>query len=234
MGHGPFPSDCCILLPAMSDRGDITRPAELMVFMAPTCPHCGQAVATAEQMARDHAKISVRVVNAQEEADLASTFVVKSVPTTILDGGISWVGVVPANELMAAIRSRDEADFTTRIFRSLIESGRVNDATRRLCDGSGLAPFLDNWRNSTTSTRMGLMLAAEEALEEIPAALDSLVQDLVKVLETDDGALRGDTADLLGQVGHPAARKGLEALLDDPIPDVAEIAADSLHTIRSD
>jgi HEAT repeat protein len=44
--------------------------------------------------------------------------------------------------------------------------------------------------------------------------------------------LRGDTADLLGQIGHPSAREALKSLLKDPNPDVAEIAKEALEALR--
>jgi HEAT repeat protein len=52
------------------------------------------------------------------------------------------------------------------------------------------------------------------------------------VLAADDAALRGDTADLLGQIGHADAIEALTALTKDPNPDVAEIAAESLEAIQ--
>jgi HEAT repeat protein len=55
---------------------------------------------------------------------------------------------------------------------------------------------------------------------------------LVDVLASPDGALRGDTADLLGQIGDGRAVEALEALRSDPNPDVAEVAADAIEQIR--
>jgi len=78
---------------------------------------------------------------------------------------------------------------------------------------------------------MGLLLAAETLLEEFPSMLDSAVSNLLPALESDDGALRGDTADLLGRIGHLSALPALTALLEDPIEDVAEIAAEAIEEI---
>ena len=73
--------------------------------------------------------------------------------------------------------------------------------------------------------------AVEEALEADCAALDGLVADLLPILRAGDAVLRGDTADLLGKIGHRAATDALSALLEDPNPDVAEIASEALGEI---
>ena len=77
------------------------------------------------------------------------------------------------------------------------------------------------------------MLAVETGLEGDQAALDGLVPGLLPILGTEDPVLRGDTADLLGRIGHRAATDGLRALLDDPNPDVAEIASEALEEIET-
>jgi HEAT repeat protein len=76
------------------------------------------------------------------------------------------------------------------------------------------------------------MMAAEEALEADREALDGLAPRLVPILSTEHAALRGDTADLIGRIGHPVATNALRTLLDDPNPDVAEIASEALEQVR--
>jgi HEAT repeat protein len=75
------------------------------------------------------------------------------------------------------------------------------------------------------------MMAVETALESDRAALDGLVPGLVPILGSEEAVLRGDTADLLGRIGHRTARDPLRMLLEDPNPDVAEIASEALEEI---
>jgi HEAT repeat protein len=82
------------------------------------------------------------------------------------------------------------------------------------------------------TTRISLMMMAEQLLENHPAALDPAVDALIDVLSVDDTPLRGDTADLLGRIGNPAAVEPLKKLLTDPDADVAEVAQDSLDAIE--
>ena len=52
------------------------------------------------------------------------------------------------------------------------------------------------------------------------------------MLDAEDAALRGDTADLIGQTGSETARPALEKLLTDPNPDVVEIAEEALDGLQ--
>lgn len=212
---------------------DMAEPAELFVFVAAGCPHCPGAVREALQVTLASSMVTTSVIDAAQYADLGARFGVQAVPMTVIDGGLSLTGVVPAGELVGHILARGRADYEARRFRSIVESGRLEVATREILAGPGAALWLEAWRRSSTSLRMGLLLAAEQALEENPAALDPVVAELLVVLGEEDAALRGDTADVLGRIGHPAAGGALEKLRHDPNPDVAEIAAEALEELRS-
>jgi HEAT repeat protein len=80
--------------------------------------------------------------------------------------------------------------------------------------------------------RIGLSLVAQNAVDEDPSSLDFLVDQILPSLETDDAARRGDTADLLGAIGHENARSALEKLLSDNHEDVVEAAEDALDCIN--
>ena len=94
-----------------------------------------------------------------------------------------------------------------------------------------MQPFLQTWSGSALSLRIGLLTAAEEALEDHQTLLDDIVPDLIGLLSAEDASLRGDTADLLGRIGHRAALGALRKLTDDPHPDVAEIATEVYEEI---
>ncbi len=210
----------------------LSRPAEILVFIAPTCPHCPQAVREAGKLAGISASVDVSIIDIHEFPTLTEQFAVRSVPLTVLDRGLSRMGVVPASELAEQIIAREGEDHEGAVFLSLIESGRFDEAARRILGGPGLPHFLSIWKTSTTQLRIGLMLAVDEVLEADDTALDEIVAGLLGSLGAADAALRGDTADLLGRIGDPAAVEELEKLRDDPNPDVAEIAEEAIEEIR--
>lgn len=211
---------------------DLKMPTELIVFSAPGCPHCPKAVRAAVNLALANENISTTIIDAQSCPDLSKRFSVKSVPLTVLDRGLSWIGVISESEVASKILSREEDGYDDLVFESLMESGRLEDVAQRVKTQAGAIQFARAWKKSTTSTRIGLMMVAEETLEQNPTAFNGSATLLFESTSSDDAALRGDTADLLGQIGLESAIPYLETLLEDPNPDVAEIAEEALEAIR--
>ncbi len=207
----------------------IQTPADIWVFMATTCSNCPQAVRFANQLAVVSSQVNTYIIDAQRFEDIAGRHKVMSVPHIVIDEEWSHVGVVPPDDLVEQLLAREEQDYQVKVFASLIENNRIDEAAAQIINGPGAGLLLENWRTSTTSTRMGFMFAAETALEEDLRCMDSIVDGLVPVLQNEDASLRGDTVDLLGRIGLSSARGAIEALLNDPNPDVAEIAAEVLE-----
>jgi glutaredoxin len=227
-GNGPLPRDGWV-----ERLAGLERPADLLVFVGSTCPHCPGAVRSANRLALASALVAVSIVDVQAHAELAERFNVRSVPLTILDGNLAVTGVVPSAELVDKILSREDESHGEQLLLSLVEQGRFDEAARQIGTKTGATHFLSVWRASTTSLRIGLMMAVETALEGDRAALDELVPGLIPILGSEDPVLRGDTADLLGRIGHRAARNPLRTLLKDPNPHVVEIASEALEEIES-
>jgi len=207
--------------------------AEIVVFIAPTCPHCPRAVSSAIEVALANSGVSVTVVDAQQFPERAGRHAVKSVPLTIVDGELRLTGVHDPASIAEQLLNRDGEGYRTRVLRSLIEEGLMEQAARQIITPEGSGAFASLWATSTTSSRMGLMLAAAEALSLDATALDDRVETLSRQLGSGNAALRGDTADLLGQIGHPSAEPRLMRLLHDSNPDVAEIASEALEMVRA-
>jgi len=216
---------------ALDKLAELVEPVEIVVFIAQGCPKCPHGVRAATALAAASPMVTVSVVDAGEFAELASRYQVRSVPTFVVNGDLTIVGVVTQEELIRHLVELQGPGAEDAIFVSLVKSGRLADATARLVDGRGIAAFAKLWNESMLESRIGLSLTAQNAIDESPDSLDSLVEQLLASLTTDDAARRGDTADLLGAIGHPSARPALKNLLNDSHPDVAEAAADVLTSI---
>ena len=225
--NGPDPGESW-----MERLAALERPAELLVFVGASCPHCPGAVRSANRLALASARVTVSIADVEVHAKLAERLNVRTVPLTILDGILAVSGVVRPAELVDKILSRDDDSHGENLLLSLVEQGRFEEAARQIRTDPGAIHFLTIWKGSMTSLRIGLMMAVETALEGDRAALDGLVPGLLPILGAEDPVLRGDTADLLGRIGHPAATDALRALLDDPNPHVAEIASEALEEIE--
>ena len=210
------------------------RPAERLVFVSQTCPHCPQAVRAALRIAVAHNRIQATIIDAEQFPALAASFGARSVPLTVLDGEWTHVGVMPAEDLLQRILARGTLEHDAAVLRSMTESGRTEQAGECLAEGLRRHAFCELWASSSTSERMGLMLASETALELAPRCLDPIVAALIGELDSKDAALRGDTADLLGQIGDQGALEALEAMLErEENPDVREIAEEAIEAIRA-
>jgi alkyl hydroperoxide reductase subunit AhpF len=205
-------------------------PAALQVMMAPTCPNCPRVVTVCGRVAAAHAQVQLEVVDVQYFADLAGA--VKSVPTVIVDSTRSLVGNLSEQALLEVLAERTSGDYVKKTLASMIETGRFGDAVSLLVSPPGQVALAAMLASSTMPERIGLMLATEEALEANDRCLDGAVVHVLPLLKAPDANLRGDVADLLGKIGSPVARTGLEGLGSDPNPDVREIAADALDMLR--
>lgn len=204
---------------------------DILIFIASECPHCPQSVSAAIRLVRASSRVSVTVIDVQRFPDLTDRFQIKSVPTAVLDQQLWLMGVVSEDELAENILIKFTTDFQGRKLQSAIDSGHFEEATNQVLGPNGAEPFLEIWKKSTTSLRMGLLMVVDSVLEKNPDALNSIVPGLIGILVSEDPALRGDTADLLGQIGQKDAKEPLEKLLSDPNPDVAEIAAEALQQV---
>ncbi|MFH1808388.1 MAG: thioredoxin family protein [Pseudomonadota bacterium] len=213
--------------PAGADSTD--RP-QLIVFVAAACHHCPRAVRAALAVALDDPRVVVSVVDSQLFPELARRYGVRSVPSTVVDGGLVLIGELDAADLHRVLSGRGTPGHRTALLRSLAESGRFDEAREMLAGTDGAVHFVSLWQQSTTSLRIALLLAAEKALDRDFSVLDPCVGGLLQLLGSADRALRGDTVDLLGRIGSDSALVGLRPLLDDPDPDVAEMVAEFLAT----
>ena len=221
---------------------DLEGDTDLLLFVAPGCSACPHQIRSVATLALASEKIGVEVVNATQEPELAAQYQVRSVPTTVVDDELIMVGVISPSELALRILAQKSPEGGKVLFSSLVESGRFADAAARLWDTKeekAFEAFLELWEKSTMESRVPLFLVMEEALTVDPRSLDPLVPHLIAGLEEgesldEDPSRRGDTADLLGRIGHPDVEPVLEAMTRDPNPEVAEAAEEALEEMRDE
>lgn len=86
--------------------GELDTPLNFQVFVTPTCPYCPQAVVLAHRMAMENPLITAEAVEASEYPELADQYKVSGVPHTVInDGAGNVIGAVPAEQLMAEIKT---------------------------------------------------------------------------------------------------------------------------------
>lgn len=215
-----------------SPLGGDGTPRELLLFVSEHCTNCPAGVRTVNGLAVELPRLSVHVLEALVHTELAEMHAVKSVPTLLVDGALRYVGEMDRERLHAVLASEDPRTLRQEQTRQHIQGGRAKEAGAWIAEGGDPTFLLGDLRTSTFQSRVGLLLALEEALELRPECLDPLVTPMLALLEAEDAGLRGDVADLLGKIGRPEALQPLERLGEDPNPDVAEAAQDAVEAIR--
>ncbi len=219
----------------------LTQEVDILLFVAPGCSVCPHQVKAVAALTLASPLIAAEIVDVMSEPELAQQYDVRAVPTTVVNDELVLVGAKHPLQMAEILLAREGPEGEKALLASLVESGRIEDAADRLLYGpepeAVLHAFLDLWSRSTLQDRMGLSLVVEEVLDQDAEGLDGLVPLLVAGLQdgsplTQDPARKGDTADLLGKIGHPDARPVLEALSRDPNPEVAEAAADALENLE--
>lgn len=210
----------------------LSDPCSLVVLIAEGCPNCPHAVRAALRLAVASPWITTTIADLMDHPELAEPHTVESVPTTVVDGEQIMVGIVSPLDLAEAVVDRGTAGHERRVLGSLVESGAFGQARQRLASELGRQAFSSLWVESTLSSRIGLMLVAEQALDHDRGALDDIVGDVLPGLQSGDAALCGDTLDLLGRIGGAVAESAISEHLDDADEDVAEAAEEALSRIQ--
>lgn len=210
----------------------VTEQVDILVLVAAVCPHCPHAVRAALGLAVYQPSIKVTVADALQFPDLVERFKVKSTPTTIVNGALTIVGQINVAQLVDQIVSAGQTATITATLRSMIETGRAEDAGSLLSKAYDPSAILPLYTAPEFALRMGSLVAMEAALEAAPRSLDSIVDDLTTLLTHDEVGLRGDTAELLGKIGNPAAIPALNQAVLDTDPDVREAAIEALDILK--
>jgi hypothetical protein len=210
----------------------VAEPAKVRVLISAFCPNCPKVVQEVLTLASSNPMVSAAIVDIEPFSQMAEEYNVKSVPATIIDGELVLIGQQSAKRLAELMALRGTEEFDGECIRSLVETGRVSEAAKHICDGRGRKAILKIFQEPELSTRMGVLMVLEEALEMDRNAVQEMVPSLVELLSHEDSRIRGDIADLLGKVGDPRAIPHLEQLANDPDPDVVEAASDALEELE--
>jgi alkyl hydroperoxide reductase subunit AhpF len=217
--------------PDLQKLNSLTAPNQIMVLMADACTYCPHVVQSVLAMAVHQPLITAVIVDAIQFEDLAERFKVKSVPTTIINDNRTVLGQVTLNQLVDHVLDLQRPESLTADLESMIQSGRAEDAAALLCSRNEPHAILPLYISKEFSKRIGALVTLEEALAINPRILDPVLNELIGLLSHEDVGLRGDTAELLGKIGNPAAVPALKKSLDDPDPDVREAAAEALEAL---
>lgn len=90
----------------------IQTPVHLQVFVTPNCPYCPRAARIAHQMAMTNPLVLAEVIEANEFQALSERYRVQTVPKTIINDRIEFVGPLSEEKVLAAVLEAVSRDTT--------------------------------------------------------------------------------------------------------------------------
>jgi len=81
-----------------------TDPVHVQVFVTPNCPYCPPAARIAHQMAMENSLVLAEVIEANEFPELSERYAVRTVPKTIINDRVAFVGSLPEAKVVEAVK----------------------------------------------------------------------------------------------------------------------------------
>jgi len=210
----------------------MTSPAEIRVLVSVHCPNCPAVVDAAARLAAASPAVTVYVIDAQVYPRTAEERGILAVPAVLIDRELVVVGPLGIERMADLLLGREQGRYEVEACRSWLLRGRTAEAVLSLGRERYRRAWVDLFQEPELSTRMGVLVMVERALESHPEWVRSMVPLWLPLLEHRDARIRGDVADLLGRIGDRRALPHLERLCEDPDPDVAEAAAEAVGALR--
>lgn len=86
-----------------SALAELSQPAQIRVFVTPTCSFCPSAVRMAHQMAMSSPLVTADIIEANEFQELAEQFYVYSVPKMVVNEKVEFEGAVPEKVFLSKV-----------------------------------------------------------------------------------------------------------------------------------
>ncbi len=201
------------------------------LFIASGCSHCPAVMGDLCRLLKEDRIARLDIINLPLHPEAGEAAGVRSVP---------WMRIGPF-ELLGAHSYRELGQWADRAaagegwseyYSHLLESRRLPQVVARIRERpdsvGGLLSLL-----RTLETPMAVRIGAGAALEELaeqglPAAA---VAQLIDMTGSKEPQIRADACHYLSLADGPAALAAVRGMLQDPDPQVREIAADSMHTL---
>ena len=214
---------------------DIQLPAILKVFVAPQCKFCPQVVRQLLPLPGMNSNIHVMVVDCTQFPEAMQANNIQSIPTVIMDERFRWAGGINLDEIISLMKNRDPGALSAASLEMMIVDGNAGQLARMMIDeGKIFEAFYEVLTHYSLSVRLGAMVAMEELIDTKPELAGLAITPLWKKFRTVSETVQGDILYILGEVGHPDTRSGLESVLKgDFSAEVKEAADEALAKIKN-
>jgi hypothetical protein len=206
---------------------ETSSPTHLRIYVTCSCPFCPSVVRGLLQLAAKNRRVALSVVDAALFAELAAADAVRSVPTTLLEGGGRWIGSVDAEIVREAVAALEAGALPRGLVERMLRDGDASAAADLLLERRWIPDwFIGLLAAEAISVRMGAMVAMERIVERDPKLAFSTRDAMFAQLEQTSGPAGGDLLYLIGEIADATSIPRLESYVQSCDSDELREAAD--------
>ncbi len=208
----------------------MNKPAAIpdaLLLMTSNCPHCPAVLQGLSELVKAGQIGRLEAINIEVRPEVAQALGVRGVPWLRI-GPFQLEGLHTPAELKRWAERAGAPEGMADYFRESLKTGKLSKVTAAIDeDPSRLDALLRLLADPETDLHVRVGIGA--VLEEFAgAALARHLDRLAALTQAKDAHVRGDACHYLALTHDPKAIPYLERLLNDPEPQVRELAADGL------
>lgn len=212
----------------------IDLPTQLVLYVAPQCKFCPQAVRQLLPLLSANRHIRLTVIDAMTFPELAEKDNLQSVPTLILEDQFRWTGTFQTNEIVEIMAKRDPGALGPLSLEMMLKEGNAGQLAEMMLEKAQIFPaFYKLLIHPKWPVRLGAMVVMDELIEKnLDLALQTIEPLWQQFYKVDD-RVKGDLLYIFGQTEQIEIAPRLEKVLNgDYAQEVKEAAQEALDKVR--
>lgn len=212
----------------------IDLPTHLVLYVAPQCKFCPQAVRQLLPLLSANPNIRLTIIDAINFPELAERDVIQSVPTLILEDQFRWTGTFQTNEIVEIMAKRDPSALGPLSLEMMLKEGNAGQLAEMMLEKAQIFPaFYKLLIHPKWPVRLGAMVVMDELIEKnLDLALQTIEPLWQQFYKVDD-RVKGDLLYILGQTEQIEIAPRLEKVLNGEFEqEVKEAAEEALAKIN--
>lgn len=208
-------------------------PAKLTVFIAPQCAFCPQVVQRLITLPLTDDKLQLTIIDGSLFPEALQSHGIRAVPTILLDNEFRWTGLIPLEEIIDAITTRDPVSLGAASLENILKEGGAGRLAAMMLESKRLFPALyDVLTHDKWPTRLGAMVVMEEIAEANPDLAAEGLNPLWDRFQHVSAQIQGDILHVFGEIGDSRAVSWLRTVLAGKFDcEVKEAAKDALTVL---
>jgi thioredoxin-like negative regulator of GroEL len=205
---------------------------DVLMLMGTQCAYCLPMMQLLSELMKAGHIGELRIVNIEENPDLAIQLGVRSVPWLQI-GPFELQGSRSKQELLLWLQRASSSQGLTEYLEEVLSEGNIKLANKLIQHSpQALENVIELMSDpeAKINVRLGVGVIIEEMAES--ASFKSVVPNLLKLLSSQDARLRGDACHYLSLTKDESYIPDIEKLLADTSEEVREIAQESLDDLR--